>query len=655
MPVAESTEAIQTACALLLGVCDGAHQHDGQGFNGWDANFIRDVWPRRGHWTAGQTFAVWKCLQKYRGQLGKMNFDLSTVPAPPNPKGPTTGQPIDGPKIPPKPQGVEIVVAANGIIEIRFPWKAETVEAIRNIPGRTWYNEEKVWRVQPEPQSIEQVIRFAKATDAQIPDQLITDFVAAQVAIQAAQAMANASMADSMAVDADFHVEGLGGTLMPFQRAGVKYAVNAKRCLIADEMGLGKTVQALAVLKHLNVMPALVICPASLRMNWMREARKWIPGCYSIPYEINPHSDVAVINYDIMAKWKTHIIEKIQRGKIKAIVFDEMHYLKNHKALRSVACREVATALRKQQGDQAVILGLTGTPVLNRPAELLNLLQILGRLDEVGGFKTFRDRYLMGDFHGRGANLEELQVMCRSRFLIRREKAQVLTDLPPKTRNNVDIPMADPAAYRAVEDAPLIENEAAAIVRLGELRRESARQKLPAIIEWVREFIDEGRKLVLFAVHQEIQAALMAEFPDAAHILGDDDQPSRQRAVDRFQEIPECRLIVCSLRAAGVGLTLTAASDVAFCELGWTPGDMDQAEDRCHRIGQRDSVTAWYLVTTGVDQSMMELIEEKREVSRQLLEHGRTTDVDQEQVKNRLVKAVLDKARAAGKLIKGDA
>ena len=104
-----------------------------------------------------------------------------------------------------------------------------------------------------------------------------------------------------------------------------------------------------------------------------------------------------------------------------------------------------------------------------------------------------------------------------------------------------------------------------------------------------------------------------------------------------------------------MGLTLTAASDVAFCELGWTPGDMDQAEDRCHRIGQRDSVTAWYLVTTGVDQSMMELIEEKREVSRQLLEHGRTTDVDQEQVKNRLVKAVLDKARAAGKLIKGDA
>ena len=415
-------------------------------------------------------------------------------------------------------------------------------------------------------------------------------------------------------------------------------------------MGLGKTVQALAILKASNALPALVICPASLRMNWMREAKKWLAPCYSVPYEINSFSDISVINYDILAKWSDHIIERIAKGKIKAVIFDEMHLLKNHKAQRSVAARHIAQALHKAQGENSVVLGLTGTPILNRPGELLHLLQILGRLDEVGGFKTFRDRYLVGDFRGRGANLEELQVLCRSKFLIRREKSQVLKDLPPKTRNTIELPMADYAAYKRVESAPLRDDEAAAIVRIGELRRESAKQKLPAAIEWVREFVDEGRKLILFTVHRDIQAEYMKAFPDAAHILGDDDGSTRQRNVDRFQEDPECKLIVCSLKAAGVGLTLTAASDVAFHEFGWTPGDMDQAEDRAHRIGQRDSVTCWYLKAQGIDESMLELIEDKREVGRQLLELDRTASVDKDQIKGRLVKQILEKARKEGRI-----
>ncbi len=649
----DATNAVQLATGLLLEVCDGAQSQDGKGFNGYDANFIRDIWPKRAHWTPGMLYAVWKCLRKYRGQLHDMGVEFDSIPVPPDPKAPG-GAAIEGPSThaPVQPEGVVVSVREDGIIIIKFPYKPETVELVRNIPGRTWDGATKEWRIKPDPMGIEATIRFAKATNAEIPDKLIHDFVSAQEAINAAQAQAQAAMADSMATDADFQVEGLGGTMFPFQRAGVKYAVNAKRCLIGDEMGLGKTVQALATIKHLNALPALVVCPAGLRMNWMREAKKWIPGCYSIPYEVNSFSDVGVINYDIMTKWKDHIIEKILKGKLKALIFDEAHYLKNHKAQRSVACREVANAMRKAQGDQAVILMLTGTPVLNRPAELLHLIQTLGRLDEVGGFKTFRDRYLMGDFQGRGANLEELQVLCRSRFMIRREKMAVLKDLPPKTRNSIDVPMADPSAYTAIETAPLLDNPAAALVRLGELRRESARQKLPAMIEWITEFIDEGRKLVAFAVHREIQQGLIDAFPGCAHITGDDDQATMQRNVDRFQEDPNCRLIVVSLKKGGVGITLTAASDVAMCELGWTPGDMDQAEDRCHRIGQRDSVTAWYLMATGIDQDMFQLIEEKREVGRQLLEHGRAVGVDQAQVKDRLVKALLNKARAAGTLIK---
>ena len=641
-------EALETAVGLLLGVCDGARSTDGAGFNGWDAAFIRDVWPKR-PWTPGQAFAIHKLLRKYTKQLAGLGCDFAAIPQPPDPK---TGdrRPLDGPTVA-QPQGVNITLRQDGGMEITFPYKPETVELVRQIPDRTWDGGRKVWVIKPGPRNVDGVIRFAEQTGAALPPGLLMAHTLAKVELERAAKEAEAAAAGSVAVDADFHVAGLGGVLMPFQRAGVKYAVNARRCLIADEMGLGKTVQALATLKHLDALPALIVCPASLRLNWMREAKKWLPGVVATPYEISWHGDVCVINYDILTKYKDHIMEK---GRFKSIVFDEAHYLKNHKAQRSVAANDIAASIRKAKGDEAVVLMLTGTPILNRPGELLHLLQILGRVEDVGGFKTFRDRYMMNDWKGNGYNLEELQQICRSRFLIRREKSQVLTDLPPKRRVTVDINLHNPKAYKAVEDAPLQDNGAAAIVRIGELRREAARQKMPGVVQWVMDFLDTGKKLILFAVHRDVQQELVKTFPGCAQILGEDDAQARQKAVDRFQEDPACQLIVCSLKAAGVGLTLTAASDVAFHEFGWTPGDMDQAEDRAHRIGQRDSVTAYFLrgVEAGIDGQMLQLIEEKREVSRKLLDPTRTAEADQVQVKDRLVKAILDKARSAGRIVR---
>lgn len=645
----QTQEALETAVGLLLGVCDGASSQDGAGFNGWDAAFIRDVWPKR-PWTPGQSFAIHKLLRKYSKQLAGLGCDFAAILPPPDPKT-GDGQPLAGPTQAQQPQGVNITLRTDGAMEITFPYKPETVELVRQIPDRTWDGGRKVWVIKPGPRNVDGVIRFAQQTGVSLPPGLLAAHELAKVELDRAAKEAALAAADSVAVDADFHVTGLGGVLMPFQRAGVKYATNARRCLIADEMGLGKTVQALATLKHLDSLPALIVCPASLRLNWMREAKKWLPGVVATPYELSWHGDICVINYDILTKYKDHIMEK---GRFKSIVFDEAHYLKNHKAQRSVAARDIAASIRKSKGDEAVVLMLTGTPILNRPGELLHLLQILGRVEDVGGFKTFRDRYMMNDWKGNGYNLEELQQICRSRFLIRREKSQVLTDLPPKRRITVDVPLHNPKAYKAVEDAPLQDNAAAAIVRIGELRREAARQKLPGVVQWVMDFLDTGKKLILFAVHRDVQQQLVGAFPGCAQILGEDDAQARQKAVDRFQEDPTCQLIVCSLKAAGVGLTLTAASDVAFHEFGWTPGDMDQAEDRAHRIGQRDSVTAWFLrgVEAGIDGQMLQLIEDKREVSRKLLDPTRTAEADQAQVKDRLVQAVLSKARSAGRIVR---
>ena len=139
--------------------------------------------------------------------------------------------------------------------------------------------------------------------------------------------------------------------------------------------------------------------------------------------------------------------------------------------------------------------------------------------------------------------------------------------------------------------------------------------KLGAVRQWVQDFTATGQKLVIFAHHTDVVRALADEFADGCVISGETSTEDRQRAVDRFQNDPAQRVIVCNLKAGGVGLTLTAASDVLFVEQGWTPADMDQAADRCHRIGQQDSVTAWNLLAAGtIDEDVADLIAQKRVV-----------------------------------------
>ena len=168
-------------------------------------------------------------------------------------------------------------------------------------------------------------------------------------------------------------------------------------------------------------------------------------------------------------------------------------------------------------------------------------------------------------------------------------------------------------------DQLLVAAKAEQLVRIEACKQAAARGKLAASKEWIENFLDSDEKLVVFASHIDIQESLANTFDGAAHIFGSDDALTRQQNVDRFQTDPECRLIVCSLQAGGVGITLTAASNVAFLEQGWTPAAMDQAEDRLHRIGQKDSVNAWYLLDMNtIDGQIWNLIEEKRNVTEQV-------------------------------------
>jgi SWI/SNF-related matrix-associated actin-dependent regulator 1 of chromatin subfamily A len=437
---------------------------------------------------------------------------------------------------------------------------------------------------------------------------------------------ASETVALSYADDAELQDLPLGGELHPFQRAGVRYALARRRTFIADEQGLGKTVQALATIEADEAFPTVVVCPASMKLVWERETQKWLPHrsvavldgrTDSTWTDETRESDIVVLNYDIL-DWHSETLASLEP---RALILDESHYVKNARAARTKAALELANRLP----EDALRLGLTGTPILNRAEELVSQLRVLGRLKDFGSGARLTRR-----FKAAGSD-DRLHWNLRAHCYVRRTKKQVLPQLPAKRQDTVPVLLSNDHEYRLAErdviawlqtlplDLRSIDAKVAAalraeqLVRLNHLRQLAARGKLPTALAWIADFLESGEPLVVFAEHIATQKAVMERFPNAAHILGADSSQKRQKAVDAFQSEEGPQLIVCSLKAASQGITLTRASNVAFLELDWTPARHDQAEDRLHRIGQDSAVTAWYLLAPDtIDETMAELLQRKR-------------------------------------------
>jgi SWI/SNF-related matrix-associated actin-dependent regulator of chromatin subfamily A-like protein 1 len=437
---------------------------------------------------------------------------------------------------------------------------------------------------------------------------------------------ASETVALSYADDAELQDLPLGGELHPFQRAGVRYALARRRTFIADEQGLGKTVQALATIEADEAFPTVVVCPASMKLMWERETQKWLPHRSVAVLEGRTEStwtdetreaDIVVLNYDIL-DWHSETLASLEP---RALILDESHYVKNARAARTKAALELAGRLP----EDALRLGLTGTPILNRAEELVSQLRVLGRLRDFGSGARLTRR-----FKAAGSD-DRLHWNLRAHCYVRRTKKQVLPQLPAKSQDTVPVLLSNEHEYRLAErdviawlqtlplDLRSIDAKVAAalraeqLVRLNHLRQLAASGKLPTALAWIADFLESGEPLVVFAEHIATQKAVMERFPNAAHILGADSSQKRQKAVDAFQSEDGPQLIVCSLKAASQGITLTRASNVAFLELDWTPARHDQAEDRLHRIGQDSAVTAWYLLAPDtIDETMAELLQRKR-------------------------------------------
>lgn len=489
-----------------------------------------------------------------------------------------------------------------------------------------------------------------------------------------------------------------GCELMPFQREGIEWAMRMfglgqNNVLVGDEMGLGKTVQALGILNCLRWRKAIIVCPASLRLNWKREAEKWLVTKPAISVvddadEI-PDSGLIICSYDFLIERKfpnrrppenateewhhrqaelkaafdarqKAIKDRIINARFDVQIVDEAHCLKNKASKRTKA----TLAMRC-----ANFAALSGTPMLNAPYELWplahkcapklfpNWWRYANRycgMTEVR-FNSYQGEQVKHDWRG-ASNLAELNQKLKT-FMIRRLKRDVLKDLPPKTRQVIELPptkemrivlnrenmqwkpheevlaklvarrdeaqiLSDEAAYRnAVME--LKAATAAAWKDMARVRQEVALAKLPLCIAHIQDGLESEDKVVVFGHHIAVVDNLMEELKgfNPVKIMGEDSSEDRQAAADAFQNDPKCRVIVGGLGPMGVGWTLTKARWVVFCEESWTPALISQAEDRCHRIGQKDSVLAQHLVLeASLDAYMLKNVINKQNIIDQAID-----------------------------------
>lgn len=444
--------------------------------------------------------------------------------------------------------------------------------------------------------------------------------------------------------------ESLRTRMFPFQVEGVKYGLSrGGRVLIGDQMGLGKTVQALALIScYREEWPCLILVPTSLRDAWHEALRRWLDVRPGVIASVGSGAEAHKINAATFAIVPYSLVGKMQ-GKLAArnfqvVVCDESHFIKDAKAQRTKAVVPLLKAARRA-------ICLTGTPALSRPVELYSQVEAL-RPNVFTKFTEFAQRYCSGSRFGwQGCeNPDELYAIISRLVMVRRLKRDVLTQLPPKRREQVYIALDKKTeAYRemkavqeqlqrlrdhAKDNGLLLGAGGDGKMNVEEKRLmnayyvASAKAKATSVQDYLETLLDgsgAGDKFLFFAHHKELldAASTVLRKRKTQFIRIDGATPTSERGglVQQFQTVDAIKVAVLSIKAAGMGLTLTAASTVVFGELSWTPGDIVQAEDRAHRIGQASSVLVQFLhAKNSVDDVMWGSVQNKLENLGQVLD-----------------------------------
>ena len=409
------------------------------------------------------------------------------------------------------------------------------------------------------------------------------------------------------------------GELREFQKEGLSFLLANPRTLLADEMGLGKTVQALACLAAAKEFPTLIVVPPHLLRNWQTEITRFLrlegkPARVCVltglkPYQ-PPEADVYIIHYLLLRGWK----QALRQMGFKAVVFDEIQELRHGGTEKYSAASLLAAECER-------VIGLSGTPIYNKGSEIWNVVNILD-YHCLGDWESFTRAWCDGYGNHLVRNPALLgEHLRREGLILRRTKEEVLAELPPKRRLVQEID-SDDKVYRELmrpvmdklgsllalhpdaKERAMLEEQ----VGRGE-RQATGVAKAPFVAAFVRALEDSGEKVLLFAHHHAVMDIYRKEL--AAYrpvfITGRESTTQKEEAVARFME-GKTNLCVISLRAAS-GLNLQRASCVVFGELDWSPAIHSQAEDRAHRMGQKDSILCYYLVAPqGSDRDMQDAL-----------------------------------------------
>lgn len=579
--------------------------------------------------------------------------------------------------------------------EISFTFDYYKVQALKNIEGSWYQPSKKTWHV---PRHRQKEINFLRqkfhVTELGVLEEIN------KIPEQTGEAP------DLPELDVELPM--LLKTPYTYQRKGIAYGRINKRIINGDQMGLGKTVQGIATIcsyginenNYLNAGPGLIICPSSLKINWQTEWMEVaghrsmilsdkIKNTWQQYYKVGM-CDVFICNYESLKKYFVQPgWSKPKEGQFKInmipfndcinifkwVIIDESHKIKDSSTQQSKFVMGIARG-------KEIIMELTGTPILNKTRDLISQLHVIDRLRDVvshipqpkdkngkltdfSGYKRFVDRYCGGG--NESTHLKELNYRLTKYCFFRREKSEVLKDLPAKIRQVVRCDITNRYEYDKAENEfvkYLKEVKGCSdqeikkklrgqmMVKMGILKQISAKGKLDAAKEFIEEVTEGGHKIVVFIHLKEIANALKQMFPKAVTITGSDSIEERDRSITAFQKCKSCgaRLenhknkdhahvpsdtnIIIVSSAGGEGVTLTASSTVLFIEYPWTFAMCEQREDRIHRISQENSVTAAYLLgeKTIDEYCYYDIILKKKTISNEVT--GASDDVVEEMIDN---------------------
>ena len=419
--------------------------------------------------------------------------------------------------------------------------------------------------------------------------------------------------------------EQFRGKLMNFQKEGLDFLLKSSgNALLADEMGLGKTVQTLSyVSTEKQTFPVLIVAPLVTLNNWEREIQKFLkkksrngrilesesPSVTLIRTGKSkelPKSDIYVINYELLLKRS----DDLEQVGIRTIVCDEVHNLRSKTTQKYKAVKKLAALPSVHYR-----IGLSGTPIYNRGSEIWPIIDIL-KPGLLGSFKEFCEYFCYVNDKGKAIVLENKRASLRNELqkhvMLRRKKADVLKELKDKVRYK-EVIASDTDYYleeldkiwkkleSEQKEAQTEFSKSASYHRAIQSERQIAGvAKLPHVINFVKNIMEIEESVVVFCHHKVIHKLLHESLQEFApvSIIGGQSDNLRQDQIDKFQK-GESKLMIAGIRAGNVGINLTRAKYVIFAELDWSPAIHRQAEDRLHRIGQKNTVFAYYLIGNG--------------------------------------------------------